>query len=143
MKKQPTAKRFEKLMNEYGGNISKVARALGVSRVAIYKWMNENPTFKEIMEDSRGEYFDELLDTARWVALGIPELDEDGNRIGWTERPDKGMLRYLLGVLGRKEGFGENIDITTNGKDINSVNLFRVLSKDEIENFDEHFDDNY
>ena len=143
MKKQPTAKRFEKLMNEHGGNISKVAKALGVSRTAIYKWMYADPGLKEIMEDSRGEYFDELLDTARWVALGIPELDETGNRIGWTERPDKSMLRYLLGILGRKEGFGENIDITTNGKDINSVNLFRVLTKEEIDNFDEHFDENY
>ena len=45
--------------------------------------------------------------SARVLALGIPEKDEKGNFIGWRERPDGYMIRYLLSTLGRKEGFGE------------------------------------
>ena len=66
-----------------------------------------------------------------------------GKVIGWEERPDGNMLRYLLGTLGKKEGFGESLDITTNGKDIAVGGLFRVLTKDEVENFDEQFDQDY
>ena len=39
--------------------------------------------------------------------MGIPEKDESGNFVGWRERPDGYMIRYLLSTLGRNEGFGE------------------------------------
>lgn len=130
-------------MKNCRGNLTKVAETFGVSRTAVYKWMDSTPSFKKAMEDARGKLFDDVLDTARWLALGIPKLDEDGNHVGWEVQPDKSMVRYLLGTLGKKEGFGESIDVTTNGKDINGVNLFRVLTKEEIENFDQHFDENF
>lgn len=53
---------------------------------------------------------DECLVSARVLALGIPEKDEKGNFIGWRERPDGYMIRYLLSTLGRKDGFGEPQD---------------------------------
>jgi len=31
--------------------------------------------------------------------------------VGWAERPDSNMLRYLLSMLGRKEGFGETVSV--------------------------------
>lgn len=49
---------------------------------------------------------DDCIDRAYQVAMGIPEI-KDKKIVGWVERPDGNMLRYLLSTLGRKEGFGE------------------------------------
>lgn len=139
---KPKRKAFEKAVEKYGGNITKVAKSFGVTRFAVYKWMDEDPEWKQIIDDARGTLFDDCLSTARVVAMGIPDV-QNGKVVGWIERPDSGMLRYLIGSLGRKEGFGESIDVTTNGKDINSLNLFRVLTKEEIQKFDDDFDENF
>lgn len=139
---KPKRKAFEKAVEKYGGNITKVAKAFKVTRFAVYKWMDEDPELKQIVDDARGTLFDDCLSTARVVAMGIPDV-QNGKIVGWVERPDSSMLRYLIGSLGRKEGFGESIDVTTNGKDINSLNLFRVLTKEEIQKFDDDFDENF
>lgn len=139
---RPTKEAFQKATEQYGGNLTKIAKSFSVSRTQVYNWIRDNQEFKEIVDDARGSIFDDCLSTARLMACGIPDI-QDGKMVGYLREPDGAMCRYLMSTLGRKEGFGENIDITTNGKDINSVNLFRVLTKEEIENFDEHFDNEY
>lgn len=142
---RPTKEAFQKAVEQYGGNLTLVAKSFGISRTHIYTWINENPEFKEIVDDSRGSIFDECLSTARVMARGIPDI-QDGKLVGYIREPDGAMCRYLMSTLGKKEGFGESIDVTTNGKDIstlNGVDLFRVLTKEEIENFKSHFDENF
>lgn len=139
---RPTKEAFQKATEQYGGNLTKIAKSFSVSRTQVYNWIRDNQEFKEIVDDARGSIFDDCLSTARLMACGIPDI-QDGKMVGYLREPDGAMCRYLMSTLGRKEGFGENIDITTNGKDINSVNLFRVLTKEEIENFEEHFDNEY
>lgn len=138
---KPTIKKFEKAVALYGGNLTKVAQAFGVSRTNLYKWINADAKFKEALEDARMRLFDECLFTARTVAAGIPII-EDEKLAGWKERPDGNMLRYLMSSLGKKEGFGESIDVTTNGKDLNAT-MFRVLTKEELKEFDKKFDKDY
>lgn len=138
---KPTIKRFAKAVERYGGNLTKVAEAFKVSRTCMYKWVNSDPRYKDIVDDARMRMFDECLATARVVANGIPHI-ENGKLVGWVERPDGSLLRYLLGSLGRKEGFGESVDVTSGGEKI-GVNLFRVLTKDEMKNFDKQFDEEY
>ena len=125
---------------KYNGNISKVAEAFGVWRSALYVWMRDDEQFQAVVDDARMKMFDRCLATAEVVANGIPDI-QNGKVVGWVEKPDGNMLRYLLGTLGKKEGFGESIDITTNGKDVNS--LFRVLTKEEMAEADEQFDRDY
>lgn len=139
---RPTKEAFQKATEQYGGNLTKIAKSFSVSRTQVYNWIRDNQEFKEIVDDARGSIFDDCLSTARVMACGIPDI-QNGKMVGYLREPDGAMCRYLMSTLGRKEGFGENIDITTNGKDINSVNLFRVLTKEEIENFEEHFDNEY
>lgn len=139
---RPTKEAFQKATEQYGGNLTKIAKSFSVSRTQVYNWIRANQEFKEIVDDARGSIFDDCLSTARVMACGIPDI-QNGKMVGYLREPDGAMCRYLMSTLGRKEGFGENIDITTNGKDINSVNLFRVLTKEEIENFEEHFDNEY
>lgn len=139
---KPNIEAFRTAVEKYGGNLTKVAEAFNTSRTNLYKWLKSDNDFQMVVDDARGKMFDECLSTARVLALGVAKV-EGGKVVGWEERPDGNMLRYLLGTLGKKEGFGESLDITTNGKDIAVGGLFRVLTKDEVENFDEQFDQDY
>ena len=137
---KPDLQTFKEAVVKYNGNISKVAEAFGVWRSALYVWMRDDEQFQAVVDDARMKMFDKCLATAEVVANGIPDI-QNGKVVGWVEKPDGNMLRYLLGTLGKKEGFGESIDITTNGKDVNS--LFRVLTKEEMAEADEQFDRDY
>ncbi len=82
-----------------------------MSRHAVYDWMNKNPEYKAVLDDARGEFLDDVLSTARVVALGIPLKDDQGNFAGYQVPPDGSMLRYLMSTLGRNEGFGEQVEV--------------------------------
>lgn len=108
MAKKPNIEVFRKVVRKSGGNLTKVAATFTVARKTIYQWAKEDADFKDVISDERGSLVDECLISARVLALGIPEKDKDGNFVGWRERPDGNMIRYLLSTLGRNEGFGED-----------------------------------
>ena len=105
MGKKPDISKFREVLHKTGGNLSKVAAVFNVTRKTVYDWARADSQFKDAITDERGSLVDECLVSARVLALGIPEKDENGNFIGWRERPDGYMIRYLLSTLGRKEGF--------------------------------------
>ena len=107
MAKKPNIDDFRKILRKSGGNLTKVAATFKVARKTIYQWAKEDVEFKDAISDERGALVDECLVSARVLALGIPEKYEKGNFIGWRERPDGYMIRYLLSTLGKSEGFGE------------------------------------
>lgn len=108
----PTKEEFEELMRKSGGNLTKAARLMGMTRQAVWGWTKKNPEFAEILKDERMRVFDKCLEVAYAVAMGIPRVDSRTQQItGWVEKPDGNMLRYLLSTLGREEGFGERQDI--------------------------------
>lgn len=106
----PPIEKFREAMTKYRGNLSQVARAFGVSRHAVYDWIKKEPDFGLIRDDARGEFLDDVVSTARIVALGIPLKDDNGNFAGYQVPPDPSMLRYLLSTLGRCEGWGEKLE---------------------------------
>lgn len=122
--KRPTVEAFRAAVKTLGGNLTKVADYFGVNRCTLYDWQEADPEFKQVVKDERMKLFDEVLVTSRVVALGVPKydyetdpltgevmLDESGKprrvMIGWSVAPDPNMLRYFMGKLGRKEGFGD------------------------------------
>lgn len=108
-------------MDKAGGNVSAVARAFGVRRCTVYEWL-QSPEYKQVLDDARGSFLDEALTSARILVRGIPEI-QNGKQIGWITPPDSGMTRYILGTLGRNEGFGERIDVTTNGESLKNQSM--------------------
>ena len=119
--KKPTLEVFRELLQQTGGNLTRVARALKVHRNAVGKWVREDEAFRAAVQDERSSLFDECLATSRVLANGImgyrdeEYLDEKTGEVrvrrvpdGWIERPDGNMLRYLMSTLGRnEEGFKE------------------------------------
>lgn len=114
---RPPLDKFTEAMNKAGGNVSLVARAFGVQRHTVYDWMKD-PEYKQVLDDARGTFLDEALSSARILVRGIPDV-QNGKQVGWITPPDSGMTRYILGTLGRKDGFGERLDVTTNGESVN------------------------
>ena len=72
----------------------------------------QDPRFRAVIDEERGRMVDELMNSARIAAAGIPIVTDDGQVIGWREKPDTQILKYLLGTFGRREGFGKETDIT-------------------------------
>ena len=120
LSRKPSLDEFESAVRGCKGNLSEAAVQLHVSRQAVYNWIKEDEDFKAVVKDARKKMFDECLDTARILALGIPKI-ENGKLVGWKERPDGQMLRYFLQTLGKDEGFGRSLDITSNGEGLPKV----------------------
>lgn len=115
--KKPRLNEFKELAETCKGNVGKMSKALGVYRSTIYMWCKKDARYQEVIDEFRGRLLDECLQVARAVSIGIPKLKE-GKIVGWTERPDTYMLKYLISTLGRKEGFGDSLDVTTKGESI-------------------------
>lgn len=128
--KKPPLEEFKKAIEATRGNLTATAKALGVVRATVWKWAKEDEDFRSTINDARKGKLDQFISTAELVALGIPDVDPDTKRVvGWVEKPDPQMLRYFMSTLGRDEGFGDNLDITTNGKDVNNVVRVEVIDK--------------
>lgn len=117
---KPSIDEFRDVMEEAHGNMSDAAKILRVTRQTIYNWCNGEPEFKEIVQEHRKRLFDECLGQARILALGLPKV-ENGKLVGWIEKPDGQMLRYFLQTLGKDEGFGTSVDITSGGEALPQV----------------------
>lgn len=116
--RKPTTIKFEEVARACDGNISAIADTLGVHRATIHRWAESDDSFSHIIEDCRGRLLDRCIKTAGLLANGIPNYDKSGSFIGWKVVPEPRTLNYLLGTLGRKEGFGESLDITSKGESI-------------------------
>lgn len=115
--KRPSYEKFVEVSDACRGVISKMAELLMVDRWSIYDWCKKDPRFQAVIDNTKGKLLDECLRSARLLAIGIPK-DEHDLRKGWKERPDGNMLRYLISTLGRREGYGESIDITSKGESV-------------------------
>jgi hypothetical protein len=116
-KKKASVEEFAEVFEACRGVISKVAEALGVDRTTIYNWCNKDKRYQAIIDNAKGRLLDDCLRSARMLAIGIPKDPKDISK-GWKEKPDASMLKYLISTLGRREGYGESIDVTSKGESI-------------------------
>ena len=131
--KKPKIKDFKRACDATKGDLTKMAVAFDVTRRTVRNWCNADAKFQEALDEYRGRSLDECLNRAKQLALGIPKIvEKDGKPIiaGWIEKPDGYMLRYLIGKLGKDEGYGDSIDVTSKGESIKSEPyVIRVISE--------------
>lgn len=131
---KPSLDEFQELLRKSGGNLTRAAQLIGVTRQTVWGWTKQDAAFKEALDSERKRVFDKCLDVAYAVALGIPKVDtKTGTVIGWEEKPDSQMLRYLMSTLGRDEGFGEKHDINLENPLPTAINIV-VSPKRNTEN---------
>ncbi len=120
---KPSLDEFTEAIKNTGGNITKVAALFHVTRQTVHNWSKDDADFANAIKDSRMRMFDRCLEVGYALALGIPKTDKNNKVIGWKEKPDANMVRYLLGTLGREEGFGEKTDVNIESNQPISINV--------------------
>lgn len=136
-----TLEELRDALDKTQGNLTNAAKILGVRRESIWLWGKREPKVKEIINNSKKQTLDQCVTAAKALALGIPIM-ENGKFVGWQEKPDGQMLRYFISTLGRDEGFGESIDVTSGGEKIGGVQVEIIDSRDKVMKKEEDSDDN-
>lgn len=116
--KKPDFEQFKEVADACQGNLTKIAQAFNVVRQTVYNWLAEEKKFREVVNDYKMRLYDDALTAARALTVGVPKVNEKGQFVGWIERPDPNMVRYILSTLGKNDGFTERRDITSNGESI-------------------------
>ncbi len=116
--KKPDFEQFKEVADACQLNLTKIAQAFNVVRQTVYNWLAEEKKFREVVNDYKMRLYDDALTAARALTVGVPKVNEKGQFVGWIERPDPNMVRYILSTLGKDDGFTERRDITSNGESL-------------------------
>lgn len=84
------------LIDEYSGNLSAVSRALGVSRLTVYRFMEKRPTVKQALDEAREKMIDNVESKLYSKAL-------DG---------DTTAMIFFLKTQGKSRGYVERQEVT-------------------------------
>lgn len=77
--RKPDIDIFRKIANACGGVLSDIAAHIGVDRVTVYAWCNDDPEFKQALEDSRERFLDLAESNLRKLASRRERGVIDGN----------------------------------------------------------------
>ena len=91
-----TVEKITPLIEEYMGNLSLVARKLGVSRTTVYRFMESKPTLKVVLADAREKMIDNVESKLYSKAL-------DG---------DTTAMIFFLKTQGKGRGYVERQEVT-------------------------------
>lgn len=118
---KPSVALFRDVCEQYSSDRYKIAKHFGVSWNRIKVWMCDNSEFQDAFDDANLKFLSSVNATGQLLAEGVPVKDKDGNFTGWQERPDSNMTRFYLQTVGKNYGYGDSVDVTTNGKDVSST----------------------
>lgn len=117
--KKPSLKTLIKAARQYAGCVVDVAKALKVHRDTIYRWQEQEPEFKAVMD--QGNEF-------------LVDLALSGLRHHLEEKSEK-TIHYTLDRLARHKGFGQLIKVQDKSKfdeqldDMSEEELLQMINK--------------
>lgn len=144
--RKPKKEVLENLIRAKSGNLTHVAKAIGVVRRTVEKWIQKDKALQEVVREARESLIDFTETQAYLMIQGIPDLKVNKytgkeEQVGWIEKPDSNLIKFILSTIGRHRGYTQNIDVTTQGDKINSgvnipFNLVIKVKDDEAEGAD-------
>lgn len=145
--KKPDISKFVEALESTGGNLTKAAKVLGVSRSTINKWIAEDDEFREAVEDIRCEMLDKCIDMTQILAFGIPDKDPTGRMIGWITPPNDRLLSNLTNILmntvGDKGVYRNTPKVEVKAEVSSKYPPPRTLTKEEAMEYIKLFDEIY
>lgn len=102
--------RMIKALENSLGIVTPACKEVGVSRVTFYKWVRDDEEFKKRVDEVyeiQGDFVENQL--FKKIKAGS----------------EKSIMFYMR-YKGRKRGYTDSIDITTDGKSINTIKLVEV-----------------
>lgn len=134
--KKPDIETFRKVANACGGILSDIAANIGVERNTVYTWCNEDPDFKQALDDSRERFVDLAESNLRKLVAGVPaiEKDENGEKrfAGWIKPPSETAIIFTLKTRGKKRGYVERSEVAADVDMKGSINI-RDWVKDRLQ----------
>lgn len=91
-------------------HIGKTLEAVGISRMALHKWKQEDPEFNERYNEVFELDIDDAEEKMNLLRRGIPKI-EDGKFVGWIEKPSLRALELFLKAKGKHRGWGDSIEV--------------------------------
>lgn len=102
------------------GIVTSACKIVGMDRTAHYKWLKENEEYKNAVED---------IDN---IAIDFAESKLHSN----IKDGDTTSIIFFLKTKGKRRGYIErqDIDVTTNGENINQITIFELPDNGRDEN---------
>ncbi|MFC4212161.1 IS630 transposase-related protein [Pedobacter lithocola] len=105
--KAPSVDAFRKACESASCNAYEISKAFDVNRRTIYNWLKQ-PKLKQVYDDVRESLLDFTESQQMILIRGLMKKDDDGNFIGWIERPSTRMIIFLEKKLGKHRGYFES-----------------------------------
>lgn len=99
------------------GIVTPACKEVGISRNQFYNYYNTDPDFKKSVDDIN----EITLDFAENQLL--KKIKEGSER----------SILFYMKYRGRKRGYSESMDITSDGKSITEIKLIHIKNKDDID----------
>jgi hypothetical protein len=119
-KTKVTARNFLNGLREHG-NVSKAAKAAGVTRQAVYKWRDSDEYFRRAWDNAIGEYIDNFEEEIIERARAGPEydaIDGEGKIVTLRGRPSDALAKFILQSRRYSPTSEHNINVTVSGKNL-------------------------
>lgn len=89
---KPPLEQFEQIANVCGGILSDIAANFKVARNTVYAWCNDDPEFKQALEDSRERFVDlaESNSVNLWLVFLLSRKTRTGKsdlQVGSNDHP--------------------------------------------------------
>jgi predicted transcriptional regulator len=114
--KRPSVETIKNTISQAMGNLTIVAKSLGVSRTAVFNWVQEYE-LKGIVEEARENRLD-------FVESALDNLIKKG---------DTAAIIFFLKTQGRSRGYSEKVDVEHTGKDGGAIQFdVKQMTTDEL-----------
>ena len=104
---------FIKCYHKFNYHIGKTCEHVGIHRQTYYAWLQLNPNFKMATEYLHEAYIDDAVACVN-RAIGNDNVD---------------AAKFVLKTLGKRRGFVESMDITSNGETIGVPTINIIMPK--------------
>lgn len=94
-------------LEKHGGLINRACREVGLSRTSHHNWYHGDPEYKEAVDIIQEGYLD----------IAESELFKK------IKEGDTKSIFFYLRYRGKKRGYSDNLDVTTNGEGLNKVTI--------------------
>ena len=107
---------------------------MNISRRTFYNWEREDNDFKEAREEARQGLKDFGESQLVVLMTGIPIRNENGELIGWEEKPCKASTIFFNKTINKDRGYIEKYEIGgLPGKPEDRLDLSNLTTQERIE----------
>ncbi len=103
--------RFVEFYRKAGTNISAACKAFHIVRKTFYEWYENDPEFKEAIDEAKDEIKDFGESQLLTLMKGIPKTDKNGQLERWIERPDTAAVIFFNKTRNKDRGYVERTEV--------------------------------